>query len=202
VNKAIAKKTETPSYWAAFEVFVEEFKGETDRAAVILGAAKLDALLAQILDRTLLPSLSSTDELLEGDAPLATFSARINACYRFGLITADFAKSLHIVRKIRNSFAHEISGVSLERGAHSDRLKSLLLPIRPLPFFKFFRQHYFGESTPGNDFRACLAMMAGRLEARLEDSAPCKEDHAWSFIMESWSNEQADEKDDPSASPT
>jgi len=46
--------------------FMNEFKDESDRAAVILGAAKLDTLLYQILDRHFLPSLSASDELLEG----------------------------------------------------------------------------------------------------------------------------------------
>src|SRR2546422_8611501 len=102
--------TEPDLDWDAFAKFVDEFKGESDRAAVILGAAKLDATLGQILDRHLRPSLSSSDELLDGDSPLSTFSARIAVCYRLGLISSEFAKTLHQVRKIRNSFAHELSG--------------------------------------------------------------------------------------------
>lgn len=201
----MAKKSadsQPPAYWKSFESFVDEFKGETDRAAVILGAAKLDALLGQILDRHLAPSLSSNDELLDGDSPLATFSARVNACYRLRLISADFAKSLHLVRRIRNSFAHEISGVSLEHGSHSDRLKSLLLPLRPLPFFTYFRDHYFGASTPGSDFRACLAMMAGRLEARLEETQPIAADGAWNFLLKVWEEEVNAKNEAPSTGAT
>lgn len=198
----MSKDEQPPAYWAAFESFVNEFKGETDRAAVILGAAKLDAVLAQILDRHFAPSLSSIDELLDGDSPLATFSARINVCYRLQLISAEFAKALHLVRRIRNSFAHEISGVSLEHGAHSDRLKSLLMPIRPLPFFKLFRDHYFGVSTPGSDFKACLAIMAARLEARLEATDPIDADNAWNFVLKSWADEKHNEDDAPSSGAT
>lgn len=187
--------------WSAFRTFVEEFRDESDRAAVILGAAKLDMLLLQILDRRLLPSLSSADELLDGDSPLATFSARINACYRLGLITPEFAKSLHLVRRIRNGFAHEISGVSLASGAHADRLKSLVLPFLPLGFFDAFRREFFGEKTDApTNFRTCLALMAGRLEARLNATEQIPKDEAWNVIVKAWADHQTDKADEPSAS--
>jgi hypothetical protein len=186
--------------WTSFAAFVEEFKNESDRAAVVLGAAKLDSILAQILDRFMLPSLSSTDELLEGDSPLATFSSRINACYRLGLISSEFAKSLHLVRKIRNSFAHETSGCSLMSGPHSDRIKALLLPLRPLPFFVKFRDHFFDNETLATDFRACLSMMAARLEARLHAIKPVTSDDAYSFIKENWVKEEVSKADEPSGS--
>ncbi len=185
--------------WNAFEAFVKEFKGESDRAAVILGAAKLDALLAQILDRFLLPSTGSSDELLEGDSPLSTFSSRINACYRLGLISAQFAKSLHLVRRIRNGFAHELSGCSLDSGSHSDRLRSLLAPLRPLPFFASFRDHFFGEVTPSAEFKACLAMMAARLETRLFNTEPVSTDKIWNFPQSSWANDVVSKEDEPDA---
>lgn len=182
--------------WTAFKAFVKEFEGESDRAAVILGAAKLDSLLMQILDRFLLPSLSSNDELLDGDSPLSTFGARINVCYRLGLISSEFAKSLHLVRRIRNAFAHETSGCSLSASAHSDRLKSLLLPLRPLPFFSKFRDQFFGQATPAAEFRACLAMMAARLESRLIITVPVAEE-PWKFIKKSWADDKTTKADEP-----
>jgi len=182
--------------------FVDEFKAESDRAAVILGAAKLDSVLAQILDRYMLPSLSSSDELLDGDSPLATFSARINACYRLGLIDPSFTKSLHLTRKIRNSFAHEVSGVSLESGAHADRINSLLLPVRSLPFFTTFRDLFFGEQSTTNDFRTCLALMISRLSGRLTHTTPLGAEQPWTFVMDSWADEKIDQDDDPSSGAT
>ena len=98
----------------AFEKFLDEFKSESDRAAVILGAAKLDILLYQLLTKFLIASPAGTDELFDGDAPLGTFSSKINLAHRLGLIDKDFSRALHLIRKIRNSFAHEISGTTLE----------------------------------------------------------------------------------------
>jgi len=53
-----------------FVKFMSEFMAESDRAAVILGAAKLDLLLYQLLSKFLVASPSSKDELLDGDSPL------------------------------------------------------------------------------------------------------------------------------------
>ena len=190
-----------PLDWNAFKEFVEEFKNESDRAAVILGAAKLDALLGQILDRFLLPCTSSTDELLEGDSPLATFSARINICHRLGLISPQFAKSLHLVRRIRNGFAHELAGCSLNSGSHSDRLKSLLAPLRPLPFYRRFHDRFFDKMTPSTEFKACLAMMAARLETRASATTQVLAEKVWNFPQSSWADPSTGTVSAPSTEP-
>ncbi|MDP3830347.1 MAG: hypothetical protein Q8Q47_03695, partial [Ignavibacteriaceae bacterium] len=108
------KKKENKTEKDIFYEFVNEFIAESDRAAVILGTAKLDFLLYQILTKYFIPVAGSSDDLLEGDSPLTTFSSKINICYRLGIIDTQFARTLHLIRKIRNSFAHEISGCNLD----------------------------------------------------------------------------------------
>ena len=74
---------------ARFEKFAQEFHAESDRAAVILGAAKLDELLRELLEKCFLPKVGDYDELLGdegGERPLSALSARINAAYRLSLI--------------------------------------------------------------------------------------------------------------------
>lgn len=149
----------------SFQKFVDEFKNESDRAAVVLGAAKLDLLLYQIIQAYLLPVTTGRDELLDGDSPLGTFSSKISFVYRTGLVDSHFAKALHLIRKIRNAFAHEVSGCSLTNGAHADRVKELVLPFKHLKYYNDFREHFFGIKAGSDiDFRSCLAIMAGRLE--------------------------------------
>lgn len=112
-----------------FEKFADEFKNESNRAAVILGTSQLDLPLYQLMETFLLPNASSKNELLGGDSPFSTFSSRINIRFRLGLIDAEFCRALHLVRKIRNSFAHEVPGVSLESGSHRGRIKELVAPF-------------------------------------------------------------------------
>lgn len=153
-----------------FEKFTQDFKQESDRAAVILGAAQLDLLLYQLLEGFMLPNPSGKDELLEGDSPLATFSSRINACYRLGLIDAEFARALHLIRKIRNSFAHEVSSVSLNSGAHKDRIRELVAPfVDNWALATMIESYFANEQTSSVQFRAVIALISLRLEGAISD---------------------------------
>ena len=162
--------------WSTFREFVNEFRDESDRAAVLLGAAKLDQILFQLLQRRLLPSTTGRDSLLDGDSALGTFSARINACHRLGLIDGEYARALHLIRRIRNVFAHEVSGCSIRTGGHRDRVRDLEAPFRPYPQYAIFRKHFFeGLEGPEYTFRAVLALIVGRLEIALERVIPISE---------------------------
>jgi len=91
----------------AFKKFIELLQQESDRGCVIVSAAMLDDILSQLLKRRFAPSLEKKDELLEdGAAAFSTFSARINLAYRIGLIRVSVRATLHLLRKIRNDFAH------------------------------------------------------------------------------------------------
>jgi len=114
----------------AFKDFMGEFNEESDRAAVIIGIARLDTVLLQILQKVMVPSTGNDDELLEGDSPLGTFHARIHCAFRLGLIDASVARALHICRRIRNTFAHELAGSSLDAGSHRERIRELILPLK------------------------------------------------------------------------
>lgn len=151
--------------------FVAEFANETDRAAVILGAAKLDILLYQLLTKALLPNAGNTDDLFDGDAPLSTFNAKINLCYRLGLIDSGLTRALHLVRRIRNSFAHEITGKTLETGSHRDRIKELVAPFDKIESFASYKTTYFrGNNEAAASFRAVLAVMIARLHTAIENA--------------------------------
>lgn len=110
--------------------FLGDFEKETDRAAVILAAAKIDELLRLAIIGRLRPSTASRDDLLQPEGPIGSLRARIDIAFRLGLIDGAFVRALHLVRKIRNDFAHESSSASLASGAHSDRVRELALPWR------------------------------------------------------------------------
>ncbi|MFA6596154.1 MAG: hypothetical protein WCS69_00415 [Ignavibacteriaceae bacterium] len=174
--------------WQLFQEFVNEFKGETDRAAVILGVAKLDSLLYQILKYYFVVTPSSSDELLDGDSPLGTFSAKIYMMYRLGLIDASFARSLHIIRRIRNDFAHEVSGSTINSGSHKDRVKELSIPFQSLTFFEYFKETFFkNDKSASTNFRVVLSILVARLEAMLNKTNPL-ESKAWVLVTNSMKN--------------
>jgi hypothetical protein len=170
-----------------YKDFLEEFKAEGDRASVILGAARPDLGLYHLLQHALLPNPTKSDDLLEGDNPLSTFSARINACYRLGLIDAELARSLHLIRKIRNVFAHETSGSSLNSGSHRDRVRELAQPFLKFEEYKQYRdQHFSLFEGASRDFRAVSAVIVIRLLGGLEYVPALNSEHCVSLIPPSY----------------
>lgn len=114
------------AFKAKHDQLLKDLQGESDRAAVIIAAAHVDEILGDMLKTALVPSPTSTDQMFDGpNAPLANLSNRIDFCYRLGLISASAAKSLHIMRRIRNSFAHHISGCSFKDPTVDARVEEL-----------------------------------------------------------------------------
>lgn len=87
--------------------FAAEFDDESDRGLVVLGAAKLDGLLKEILLKTLRPCLGRKKERVLLDQELREFGSRIKACNELGLIDPDLSEILHKLRIMRNKFAHD-----------------------------------------------------------------------------------------------
>lgn len=169
-----------------YSEFVVEFKGESDRAAIILGAAKLDLLLYQILLKFLLPCASSQDELFDQERPLSSFAAKIDLCYRLGIIDSEFSRALHMIRKIRNDFAHEVSGCSLNTGSHRNRVKELVAPLKIYNIFEITRRGFLAEKPSYSvDFRVALAIIGLRLEVALSNIEPIRL-KAFPLILPSW----------------
>lgn len=164
---------------ATFGSFMDEFVNESDRAAVILGAAMVENLLGQILDKYLIPCTGTSDDLLEGDAPLATFSAKIKACHRLGLLDDQFIKLLNTFRRLRNGFAHEVTTGSLADGAARDRVAALAEPFIDARMFRSLANKIAEVSKrdvndPGVIFRAVLAVFHLELASIHEAITPLK----------------------------
>jgi hypothetical protein len=175
-----------------FEEFFDDFAKESDRAAVILGAAKLDMLLFQLLKRFLIPVTGSQDELLEGDSGLGTFSSRIHAAYRLGLVDREVTRALHLIRKIRNSVAHEISSKTLSAGSHADRISELIGPFLKYKEYDILRSRdlFPSADSSSGDFRIALTVVVGRLENAIECVEPIVDDNASTLVPDGWHRKQ------------
>ncbi|EHR39385.1 mannitol operon repressor [Alishewanella jeotgali KCTC 22429] len=111
------------------KILEEEFKGDSDRAAAIVGASYLDELLREIILEYLVEDTSKNNkELFSGNGPLSTFSSRINLSYRFGIISENERMMLHGIRGIRNEFAHKLAGASFSDESIKQRSLNLSVP--------------------------------------------------------------------------
>lgn len=79
---------------------------ETDRGCALMAAAFLDEKLIELLRKNLADDVRLAVKVFEPNGALGTFSARIDMAYLLGLIPKNAQKDLHILRKIRNEFAH------------------------------------------------------------------------------------------------
>ena len=91
-----------------------------DRAAVITAAAILDDLLDLLLRATMLDNDKVVIDLLEKQR-LFSFATRIDLCYSLGLISKSERMDLHVIRKIRNDFAHSWKSVDYNDESTVDR---------------------------------------------------------------------------------
>ena len=132
-----------------FDTFAEDLLAErTARPLIIVGTSKIDQLLYEILNIHLLPKLASPkepDELLEGDKPLGTFSARIKICYRLGLIDKKLYVALEKLRKLRNPSAHWIA-FDITTSPARELIEELHRHVTGRQSFRLTKQRYFDGS--------------------------------------------------------
>jgi hypothetical protein len=104
-----------------FARFSSELQRETDRGLALVGAALLDDKLAETLRSFFCEGKAAEALLKEGDAPVGTLSSRIELCFALGLIDEFEYQEIHLIRKIRNAFAHSKHGTTFQ----TERIKSL-----------------------------------------------------------------------------
>jgi hypothetical protein len=86
-----------------------------DASFVLTTSAICEESLAGLIRINMRP-LSETlkARLFTAYGPLGSFSAKIDIALGFSLITPNHAKDLHIIRRIRNEFAHSISAIHFD----------------------------------------------------------------------------------------
>jgi DNA-binding MltR family transcriptional regulator len=114
-----------PDFDAVLRLY-EELDKESDRGAVLVAGAMLDEALAGLLLTHLVANPTATDPLFDGpNAPLQSFSSKIDAAYRMGLFSDRFCRDLHVIRRIRNDVAHRAAGCSFQDTSITDRVRAL-----------------------------------------------------------------------------
>ena len=168
-----------------FEVLHNEFGRESDRAAVILAASIADELLKSLLSNRLVAVTSSQDELFDGaNAPLGTFSSRIEMAYRLGAISVKFSRDLHLIRKIRNEFAHNIHGCSFEDA----RVRSRIVELSNSNGIVNRSKHFYGTALTTRDHflhsASWMVYCLGQLIEGTTSMNPASEEWGYTYIAQ------------------
>lgn len=151
---------------------------ESHRGAIVFAGSLADESLA-----SLVRSKFRTDEwsaknvvqpMFEGYGPLATFSSRINYAYAAGLICREAFDALHLLRKLRNDFAHEPRPINLD----DQKVKNRFVAFANIFGFSG-RPLMRGQAPEEVGFRFLLATLMGALEAYLHGCIAMGEAVPW-----------------------
>jgi hypothetical protein len=89
-------------------ILEKELFGSNDRATAVMMASVVDMAIQNLLIKRLRSDLKPAErrDLFGERGPLGTFSAKINMAYAVGAIGPIAHADLHLIRTIRNEFAH------------------------------------------------------------------------------------------------
>jgi hypothetical protein len=98
------------------QAVVDEIEKQTDRGAAIVAATVIDNVLEHLITSRLIGLSSERREALfdNPNAPLGDLYAKIELAFALGLFNEERRKSLHLIRKVRNEFAHRMDTVSFD----------------------------------------------------------------------------------------
>lgn len=147
-----------------------EFTSAHDRVAAIVGAALVENSLIDGI-KTCIDRDEDMGALFYDDrAPFGTFYARIVAAKAFGLVSARLAEDLHVIRNIRNQFAHSVLAITFE----NEHIAAECEKLKRFPEWADVRAH---ASRPRTYYQnGCYTLVVhlmratnGRLEVRKDD---------------------------------
>ena len=119
----------------AAEKIATQMMAEKGRGAILVGAARIDTALENLLKSVMAPGSPKDDNLFKPERPLGTFSAKIALAARLSLIEKPVEKAIQAVRKTRNDFAHSFDGICISDEQHQSRLAEAFADARKNPLW-------------------------------------------------------------------
>jgi len=98
---------------------------ETDRGCALMAASFLEHRTGELLKSFFVADENLHQSLLNGNGPLSSFSSRIDVAYSVGVIPKMMRNDLHLLRKIRNEFAHTPEEINFQTPSIADRCRIL-----------------------------------------------------------------------------
>lgn len=107
MEKQPKPQVKVPPPFSDFVTVMKLLQSESPRGQVLLAAALLEELLGRVLLAFFRETKSAQTLVSEGRAALGTLSSRIDSCHALGLTSDDEHHNAHLIRGIRNKFAHK-----------------------------------------------------------------------------------------------
>lgn len=107
---------------------IGEIEAGPDRSAAIVSAALAEDHLTTVLKSSLHQDDKIVAEMFRGSGPIGSFSAKINLAFLTGLLSMRASKEMHIIREVRNEFAHRLGKLSFKSQRIRDLAMNLTMP--------------------------------------------------------------------------
>ncbi|MEC9290879.1 MAG: hypothetical protein VX730_00590 [Pseudomonadota bacterium] len=95
-------------YFERLRDFLKESNNESDRGKALVVASLIEEMLEEILTNFMLDNKAVKKLFNVPNAPLSNLSSKTLLCRALGLINEAEFREIEIIRKIRNSFAHNV----------------------------------------------------------------------------------------------
>lgn len=137
------------------------------RGAILVGAARIDTAIENLLKSVMTPGLPKDDNLFKPDRPLGTFSAKIALASRLSLIDKPVEQAMQMIRKTRNDFAHSFDGISISDGIHQSRLAEAYSEARKNPLWAPLEKMLTEENVEKHlrDYMLLVTVLVAFMEA-------------------------------------
>jgi len=93
---------------ARTEALVRELEAQTDRGVAIVGVAWVEEALTAALESFLVKDKAAWARLFRKSGPLSSLASKIDLSRLLDMTSKAVASDLHILREVRNEFAHAI----------------------------------------------------------------------------------------------
>jgi DNA-binding MltR family transcriptional regulator len=106
--------------------FRHSLSAETDRGCALMAAEFLSTQLSELLRAHFVDDSKACDSVFkDANGSLSTFFSRIEFAYLLGYVGPVARREMHLIRKIRNEFAHEFTPLSFTEDRISARCREL-----------------------------------------------------------------------------
>ncbi len=110
------------------EKILADLRSHADISVAIIGAALVDAALERLITtRFISKEANLIGRIFLNRGPLSDFDSKILVAEAFGIITSRIGHELHILKAVRNAFAHSKMPLSFEYDLIDKELKTSFL---------------------------------------------------------------------------
>ena len=183
----IKKPSAMPSTFDQSVEFMLQFRSVDDRSAVILAGAMLEVLVGSLLAKSMKPSETARDPILDERGVISSLYAKAQLSYRLNLIDKATFRAIDLIRDIRNTYAHKLEYSNLSDEPYASQIGEIYNTFSwYLPYTKAAKYIFGAEETGSMQFKSMAVFVISRLERAIDAQKVISPDSPFPFTPDKW----------------